>query len=400
MTDTTSHALRILMVAHAFPPTFGGVETHLWDISHELAARGHQVHCLVGGETSSEEFGPVTVSRHPELTVKHLTGMRLDLEEHEINNTLRASLRRVVAETLASHPADLIHVHNAHHFAPELALACFDSGAGRPLLNSVHDRVGEHLFPAVLKYQWAHTIFASHYLRKSLSSGTGPETALWLGIDLNAYSPHGELDERLERLERPVIFHPARLLRWKGVTVGLDAFIVLREWISKGSLILCESSNIVDDQGEVKALRGDLEETARRHGVQERVHFLQFQRGQMASAYRACDLVWYPTIDEEPLGLVPLEAMACGAPLIVTDSGGMRETVIQRETGIIVPKNDPLALAEAAREIVSDAELRDRLVAAGRRRAASFDVKNYTTTLEKIYDMVSEANYGNDRDDA
>lgn len=393
MENNTAGTPHILMVAHAFPPTFGGVETHLWDISHELAARGRRVHCLVGGEPSREKFGLVTVSRHPELTVKHLTEMRRGLGEREINQPLLSAHSRIAADTLAHFPADLIHLHNAHHFAPELALAFFDVSAGRtPLLNSVHDRVGEHLYPFVMEYRWDHTIFASNYLLESLPGGRGPKTALWLGINLDTFSPRGEPDERLARLERPVIFHPARLLRWKGVTVGLDAFILLRRRTGRGSLVLCESSNIVDDQEEVKTLRRELEETARRCEVQSHIHFLEFRRSEMASAYRACDLVWYPTTDEEPLGLVPLEAMACAAPLIVTDSGGMRETVIQRETGIIVPKNDPGALAEAAGEILSDRELRNLLVAAGQRRALSFDVKNYTTALEGIYGGVLEAN--------
>src|SRR6185437_3621574 len=92
-----------------------------------------------------------------------------------------------------------------------------------PIVTSVHDRVGEHLFPEVLTFPWAHTLFASHFLRSNLPPCT-PSSVLWLGIERPRFTPQGDRDARFLPMERPVIFHPARLLRWKGVEVGLEAF--------------------------------------------------------------------------------------------------------------------------------------------------------------------------------
>jgi len=386
--------LKLLMVAHAYPPTVGGVETHLWDLSHELVRRSYRVHCLVGGEATAAQSGPVTVARHPDLSVRHLLEQRRNLRPLEINPGLLASLSGIVADAMERFQPDLVHLHNAHHFAPELALAFFQNHVAAPKVNSVHDRIGEELYRDVLRYGWAHTVFASRYLLQALPEAKGPKSALWLGIDLSLFSPAGELDERLAQLERPVIFHPARLLRWKGVAVGLAAFLTLRQRLRKGSLVLCASSNIVDNDAGVRQLRSELEAASGMAGMQHCVHFLDFDRRGMAAAYRASDLVWYPTIDEEALGLVPIEAMACGVPLIVSDSGGMRETVISGKTGIVVPRNDAEALASAAGRILGSAALRAELTEAGKRRAQVFDIRSYTTSLEHIYEESMETQHG------
>jgi glycosyltransferase involved in cell wall biosynthesis len=376
--------MRILLVAHAFPPTFGGVETHLWDLSRTLVGKGHTVFCLVGGNLADDDFSGVIVHREPALTVGNLVETRQGLSASTPHQRLLAELERIATTTVAGFGPDLVHMHNAHHFAPELAMAFFQV-AGRPLLNSVHDRVGEHVFPDVLQCPWGHTLFASRYLQATLPQPRGPSSVLHLGIDLQQFSPEGEADDRLKTLQRPVIFHPARLLRWKGVALGLQAFGQLRGKLGKGSLVLCGSDRIVDDPYELRTFRSELASEAANAGLAEAVHFLDFERTRFASAYRACDLVWYPTLDEEPFGLVPLEAMACGIPLIVSASGGMRETVVSGRTGLIVPKGDIGALAGAAERLLNDRQLRIQCVAGGLEQAKQFDIQTYARKVERVY---------------
>jgi glycosyltransferase involved in cell wall biosynthesis len=376
---------RVLLVAHGFPPTFGGVETHLWDIAHGLAHRRWKVTCLVGGATADERFGEVSVRRRPELEVGHLVAGREGLTPTDRNEALEARLAAVVEAALRAFRPDVVHMHNAHHFAPELAEAFFARRQRTALVNTVHDNVGEHLYPTLLDGPWQGTLFVSRYVFSTLPPARGAVRIRHLGIDTRRFTPAGEVDERLARLEWPVVFHPARLLRWKGVEVGLEAFIRLRHELGRGSLVMCESSQVVDDPDEVGALRDALQARARAAGVAERVHFLSFDRATIQTAYRASDVVWYPTIDEEPLGLGPLEAMACGRPLVVSDSGGMRETVRDGETGFVVPKGDPDALANAAKRLLADGELRARFCAAGREHAQTFALDAYVDDLAELY---------------
>jgi D-inositol-3-phosphate glycosyltransferase len=116
---------------------------------------------------------------------------------------------------------------------------------------------------------------------------------------------------------------------------------------------------------------------------------MSFDRQRIPDAYRAADLIWYPTIDDEPLGLVPLEAMACGVPLVVSRSGGMRETVDDGETGLVVPRDDADALAAAAVKVLSDRTLRSSLVHNGLARAAHFGNAAYVDWLEDRYRAIT-----------
>src|SRR3954464_2930219 len=126
--------LRILLVSHGYPPTFGGVETYLWDLSHELTRRGHVVLCLVGGDASSERFAEVLVERRPELTVAWLTALHAGEREWQPDAEARNRLMAVVGPVLSAFGPDLVHIQNGHHFAPELAEALF-AVTGRPILN-------------------------------------------------------------------------------------------------------------------------------------------------------------------------------------------------------------------------------------------------------------------------
>jgi glycosyltransferase involved in cell wall biosynthesis len=164
---------------------------------------------------------------------------------------------------------------------------------------------------------------------------------------------------------------------------------MLRKILGRGSLVLCDSRQTVDDPAELLSFRAHIEHRARNAKVADRVHIYEFDRRDMPAAYRASDLVWYPTVDEEPLGLVPLEAMACGVPVIASRSGGMLETVVHNETGLVVAKADSAALASAALGITADTDaarkFRTRLTYQAQKDVTRFSVEHYLDALEHLY---------------
>ena len=381
--------MRILQVTHAYPPTFGGVESHVWDIAHGLAARGHELAVLTGGRPlPGNDNGPAPVRRNPLIGVQPLLAARQGSTPEQLKPELLDQLRDIVGTAVDDFHPDVLHLHNGHHFGPELARACLDTHV-ETVVNGVHDRVGERLCPHVLDWSWDLVVYASDYLRTALPTQRRAAVR-WLGIDMNVFSPEGPIDARLAALPRPVVFHPARLLRWKGVECGLRAFARMRSELGEGTLVLCASEDIADDPAEVAAFRVELTELAGQLGVADAVRFLSFDRARIADAYRAADLVWYPTIDEEPLGLVPPEAMATGTPVVVTRSGGMQETVVDGATGLAVDKGDDVGLAEAAIRVLTDPTLRARLVDGGRERATLFDSDRYVDWLIDEYRKPSQ----------
>ncbi|MPY80458.1 MAG: glycosyltransferase [Actinophytocola sp.] len=128
---------------------------------------------------------------------------------------------------------------------------------------------------------------------------------------------------------------------------------------------------------------------ARRQGVADRVHVTgQIPREHMPALLCSADVVactpWY-----EPFGIVPLEAMASGVPVIAAAVGGLTDTVVDGVTGTLVPPQDPNALAEAARELLADEALRHSCGAAGRRRVASrYSWNRIAADTQRIYHRV------------
>lgn len=377
--------MRILMIGHGFPPTQGGVETHVADLTRILSERGDTVSCLVGaadGENNSDRtHGGIRVHRRTSLRPEVL--IRTQAAGQRIGDQLVGRIAADIADIGAK--ADLIHCHNMHHFGDHAARAVFAEAGARPVINTVHDHAGNHVLRDVLgALPWTHLIYVSHFIRDRLPS-PAPGSVLHLGVPLDRFRPDGPAYAPFDRLERPVIFHPARLLEWKGVGTGLTAFARIRAGLGQGTLVLTAGSDIAEASGPARRLRDRLVIQATRDGVRDHVVFTDVPYDRMPDALRASDLVWYPTTGEEPYGLVPLEAMGCGVPVITSDSGGMAETMRHDETGLVVPRGDADTLADAAHTILTEAPLRDRLVKTAQEHVQAFDLDTYADRLRTLY---------------
>jgi glycosyltransferase involved in cell wall biosynthesis len=104
----------------------------------------------------------------------------------------------------------------------------------------------------------------------------------------------------------------------------------------------------------------------RESGLTERVRMLGHRsHEEIAELYREHDALLFPVVWDEPWGLVPLEAMGCGCPVIATGRGGSAEYLRDEQNCLIVPAQDPEAIAASARRLAADQELRRRLRAGG-----------------------------------
>jgi glycosyltransferase involved in cell wall biosynthesis/phosphoheptose isomerase len=183
------------------------------------------------------------------------------------------------------------------------------------------------------------------------------------GVDLDLFVPDGPAEERSPGLHRVVVV--SRLVERKGVGNVISALAEVpdTELVVAGG----PDASELDEDPEARRLRN----LARAEGVEGRVHLRgRLDRESVPALLRSADVAvsvpWY-----EPFGIVPLEAMACGIPVIASSVGGQVDTVVDGVTGVHVPPRSPDRLAEALGELLSDPERRRSLGAAAARHARS-----------------------------
>ncbi|MEP6851572.1 MAG: glycosyltransferase family 4 protein [bacterium] len=131
--------------------------------------------------------------------------------------------------------------------------------------------------------------------------------------------------------------------------------------------------------------RREVVSVAERLGVADRVQFDSIDRAGLPAIYRAADVVLFPSRWSEPFGLVPLEAMACGTPVVATGTGGSAGYLVPGTNALLVPVRDPAALAEAVRRLAGAPALRARLARHGLRTARRHDIDRVAATLASLH---------------
>ena len=128
--------------------------------------------------------------------------------------------------------------------------------------------------------------------------------------------------------------------------------------------------------------RQELERKAGYLGVAERVHFDVGDRARVRSAFSRADAVLFPSTWEEPFGLVPVEAMACGTPVVASGTGGSVEFMASEYNCLLFSPGDPSSLADALHRLGASSQLRARLVANGRSTAVQLTIERVAADLE------------------
>ncbi len=164
-----------------------------------------------------------------------------------------------------------------------------------------------------------------------------------------------------------VVLLLGRLTRMKGAEVLFEALESLPQAVA---LVAGDAT-----YSEEEDYRAALERAAAPLGG--RVVFAGF-RADLGPLFRAADVLAHPSVKPDALPTVVLEALAAGVPVVASGSGGAPEILRDEEGGLVVPAGDARCLAAALSRVLSDAVLRERLVARGRRRALDFENRSAT----------------------
>jgi D-inositol-3-phosphate glycosyltransferase len=160
------------------------------------------------------------------------------------------------------------------------------------------------------------------------------------GVNLNLFKPRDKAMSRLKLGidEGPVVLFVGRLERLKGIDRLIRAVASLKE-IQPRLLIVGEDGNRRGEAEDLKKLAFDLD-------FSDRVSFAGLVNYEnLVDYYNAADVVAFPSFYES-FGLVPLESMACGTPVVSTDVGNLRDIILEGKTGYVLDDNQPQHIAD------------------------------------------------------
>lgn len=353
------------------------VTPYMGDLGRELEKLGMPVHVL-----------PVP---HWVASTTNVSTGRLGLCR-EVVKGLRSRVNALV-DLIRKHSIDIVYTNT---------VACIDGAlaaraAGLPHIWHLREQIaGNRDLKSALPAWLANRIVAalssriitnSNALRNHYARVAPPEriTVVHNGIDLEAFSPGRP---RQPGLREELSFQPGTRL------VAMIASVTPR----KGHMLLAEAAALVrraDRNVAFLAVGGGHHEYVRtiksrvaQLGISDCFHFLDW-RSDIPDILRASDVLVVAS-DQEPFGRTVVEAMATGLPVVATRCGGPEEIVVDGETGLLVPLNDPRAMADAIGAVVGDPDLARRMGQAGRRRAqACFGLEAYANAAQDVIRQVA-----------
>lgn len=381
--------MRLLELTQRFPPAIGGVETHVEALTREMIARGMDVEIAT---TDLVRDRPFERFRAPPVqsvgTVRRHRARQLFPAPHGLG---------IIAPGLLvdglSARADVIHAHAFGYFptwvgalrrrlgrSPLVISPHADRGAGTPSSRRYARGVARGTLRA------ADRVVALTATERRLLVELGVDehrlSVIPNGIDLGEFDP-SPLGSSIDLGSAP-----ARLLfvgrvypSQKGLLPLVHAFARLPRDTP------AELRIVGEDWGGAEPVRA----AARRLGISDRLVLLGgLPRAAVVREYCSADVVVVPSLFE-PFGIVLLEAMAAGVPLVASDVGGIPDVVENERTGLLVPPGDVLALSTAIERLLRDAPLRRKLAVAAHERVQAYSWAALAPRWERLFRDVSDA---------
>jgi phosphatidyl-myo-inositol alpha-mannosyltransferase len=343
----------------------GGVQNHVRQLSRHLRERGHDTLVLAPGGEPAREPGVVIVGRT--VAVRFNRSVAQISPDPRTWARVRAELRRFAP--------DVVHVHepitpSASLFAtlssPGPVVATFHAGSERKTLVK--------LASPLLRLVRSRLDVVIGVSRAALEYGAAPE------MHRARIIPNGVDVELFERAE-PADLPPGRRLLFvnrldprKGFAVAVEAFQSLARELPDLWLVVAGDG---PERPAAQRLSKDLRERVLMLGA--------VPHEELPPYHAAADVFIGPARGGESFGIVLIEAMAAGLPVVASDIDGWREVVRDGIDGLLVHPSDPQALAASVRKVLEDPDLARRLGEAGRVRAERYSWRTVTGEIEQAY---------------
>uniref|UniRef100_B8HLI4 Glycosyl transferase group 1 n=1 Tax=Cyanothece sp. (strain PCC 7425 / ATCC 29141) TaxID=395961 RepID=B8HLI4_CYAP4 len=379
---------RIYHLAKYYPPTPGGIETHVQTLAQAQASLGADVHviCINGSTETRNSLSSTT-------TVEEMDG---EVRVTRISRALIVAHFDVCPQLLPFlHQLDysaraVMHLHTPN---PVMLLAYQLASPRVPLVVTHHSDIIKQRFLKYALRPFEHLVYqqaaqimttSSQYIEgsKFLRLYKNKLDFLPLGVDCTPFKqPSATALQFAEQLRHqyktPIWLTVGRLVYYKALHIAIAALPYV-----PGILYVIGHG----------PLEPQLRKQAEQLGVSDRIvwHGRATQE-ELVGAYQAATALWFPSnARSEGFGLVQVEAMASGCPVInaAIPCSGVTWVTRHEQEGLTVPLNNSHALAMAAKRLLSEPGLRERLAQGGQLRAEQFDQIKMAKRSFEIYDRV------------
>jgi phosphatidylinositol alpha-mannosyltransferase len=333
----------------------GGVVSHILALERQFTKMGHQVRIIAPASKKVPPIGDsfIPIGRARTIPVRG-TVIRISI-------SLRLASR--IKEVLAKEKFDIIHLHEP--FMPMLCSAVlrFSDAVNIGTFHACHSSPGynfgwpisrlmlrrrRHKLVGKIAVSKTAMDFVSKYVK-------GYYDIIPNGIDLEHFSPNVAPIDRFCDGKMNILF-VGRLEKRKGLNHLLDAYRQVKGEFPNSRLIIV---------GPGTRLRKKYEKQVRRGGLDDVVFVGYASYDELPSYYKSADIFCSPATGGESFGIVLLEAMAAGTPIVASDIEGYASVLAHGEEGLLVPPKDEKGLAQALVSLMADESLRRQMGARG-----------------------------------
>ncbi len=336
----------------------GGVETFVWELGRELAARGHDVTIIGGRGPIRHNYAGVKVKTHRFISREAWRRIPLLGRQYGLTKLLeRLSFAIFALPGLIRRRYDTIHIQKPYDL-PAGALTRWLSRAR--LVFGCHGKdfwPGDRFFTRFVDT----AVSCSHY-----NAATVQEhfhilpSVIYNGFDTDLFVPQPPDPQLTAKYGDCIIFYLGRLVKWKGAQYAIEALT-----LASGAADPLSAAHLVI--GGDGPYRGELEALAARRGVASRVSFVgNIAHTDVPRYIASARVVIGTSFANETFGMALCEASACARAVIASNFGGFPEVVQDGITGLLYPAQDAAALAAALRRVLADPAAAQQLGAAGR----------------------------------
>ncbi len=393
--------MRVMMLSWEYPPRIvGGISPHVYELSQQLAAQGIEVH-VITKETPlapPEEVEPsgVRVHRVPLGREPHDFVHEIQL----LNQATERRVRRLLEDWRPGGEPTLFHAHDwlsldaARELKYEYKLPIVatihatESGRHGGLFSGTSRYIHEQEY--WLTYEAWRIVVCSQFMKSEVARAFDAPAdkidVIFNGVQPGKFAFDWSPEEaaavraRYAAPDEKIVLYVGRFVREKGIQVLLNAIgAVLSEEPKTRFLFVGGGS------------REPFERFAEWMHLEDRVHFTGFMANRaLHQLYRIADVAVFPSL-YEPFGIVALEAMAAGIPVVSSDSGGLREVVLHDRTGTTSYAGNPESIAWAILRVLQDPDRAERLAARAKERLAEdFAWPQLAAQTRAVYERVWE----------